>query len=71
MKHGDIVQIVDTTHPWFPCLLIVDEVKAWGVQGYVMIPKTNDGSGPTVQAWNRLGLDQIEFVGRAIVALPE
>lgn len=26
---GDIVQITDTSHHWFPALLVVDEVRAW------------------------------------------
>jgi len=38
LKKGDIIQITNDDDKWFPCLLIVDEVKNWGVQGYISIP---------------------------------
>lgn len=64
-KVGDIVQITRQTHLWFPCLVIVSEVKSWGSQGYVMIP-TNDGTG-TKNAYIRPRNEQIEFVGKALI----
>ena len=67
ISEGDIVQIVDQEHPWFPALLIVNEVKNWGVQAVVLIPKTNDGSEPVGQAHNRLPFNVIEKVGRTSV----
>lgn len=63
---GDIVQIVDEDHAWFPCLLIVSEVKSWGVQAYALIPKSNDGSERTGEAYNRLKDDQIQRVGSSL-----
>lgn len=66
IQKGDVVQITDTNHPWFPCLLIVDEVKAWGVQACVIIPQSNDKSEPPSQAFNRLKFEQIAKVGNAI-----
>lgn len=63
----DIVQITDATHPWFPCLLVVSEVKSWGVQAFACVPKSNDGSAPPGQAYNRLRWDQVEHVGTAVI----
>lgn len=68
-ENGDIVQITDESHPWFPCLLIVDEVKNWGVQAYAIVPKSNDNSELPAQAFNRLSFDIIEKVGHASVQL--
>lgn len=63
---GDIVQITDSSHPWFPCLLTVTEPKPWGIQGFVTIPNSNDGSEPTGRAFNRLNKGQYEVVGKAV-----
>lgn len=65
-EEHDIVQIVDEKHPWYPSLLIVSEVKTWGVQAYCLIPQSN-GENQTVQAYNRLKNEQVEKVGEAIV----
>ena len=64
---GDIIQILDKKHPWFPCLLIVGEVKSWGVQACALVPTTNDGSEPPSQAWNRLTWDKFDRVGYAVI----
>jgi hypothetical protein len=63
----DIVQITDQAHPWFPCLLLVTEVKSWGIQGFAAIPQSNDGSTAPGQAFNRLRWEQIERIGPAVV----
>jgi hypothetical protein len=63
---GDIVQITDPAHAWFPCLLIVDEVKIWGVQAACYIPKSNDGSEPVVHAFNRLEYGTFEICGTSL-----
>lgn len=68
IEKDDIVQIVDQDHAWFPALLIVDEVKSWGVQAFVIIPNSNDGSEPISQAYNRLPFNKIEKVGKANIA---
>ena len=36
IEPGDIIQITDDANPWFPCLLVVSEVKSWGVQACVL-----------------------------------
>jgi hypothetical protein len=67
MEVADIVQIIDKEHPWYPCLLIVSEVKSWGVQACVLIPKSNDGSEAPAEAYNRLSFEKIAKVGEAKV----
>lgn len=67
IDRGDIVQIVNDKHPWFPCLAIVDEVKSWGVQAYVLVPESNDGSTRPSLAWNSLVFTDITPVGKATV----
>ena len=61
----DIIQITDEKHAWFPALLIVTEVKNWGVVAYSIILKSNNGSEPTAQAFNRLEFGEFEKVGIA------
>lgn len=39
---GNIIQITNPKNPWYTCILVVDEVKSWGVQGYVTIPLQGD-----------------------------
>lgn len=63
-EEGDIVQITDESHSWFPCLIIVTEQKSWGVQGYMSIP-TNDAE-PNGNAFIRLKHEQVEKVGKAV-----
>ncbi len=66
---GDVIQIIDKEHPWFPCLLIVDEVKSFGVRAYALVPKSNDGSEAPSQALNRLKFDQILKIGNAAIVV--
>jgi hypothetical protein len=68
-EKGDVIQIIDEQHPWFPCLLIVDEVKSWGVRACVMIPAANDGTKPPSRAYTRLRFEQIEKIGEAAFVL--
>jgi len=67
IEKGDIVQIVDEGHAWYPGLLIVDEVKPWGVQACLLMPVSNEPGSKCSQAWNRLRTAQIMKVGRAVI----
>jgi len=67
MEKDDIVQIIDAKHPWFPCLLIVDEVKSWGVQAACLIPNSNT-KNDVGRAFNRLKTEQVEVVGEAVIS---
>ena len=35
---GSLIQVNEKNHDWFGCVMIVDEVKSWGVQAYLKIP---------------------------------
>ena len=58
---GNIIQITDPSDKWYSCLIIISEVKSWGIQGYITIPR-NDGE-PLGQAYYRLKWGQFERVG--------
>ena len=60
IKRGDIVQVIDPESNWFPCLVIVEELKSFGIQGYTTVPIQGD-------AYIRLNRGQYEFVGIAAV----
>lgn len=62
---GDIIQITNEEHPWFPALLVVTEVKNWGVQACVLSPVSNK-QGPCAQTFNRLNSREYELVGKAV-----
>ena len=55
---GDIIQITDSNDKWFPCLLIVSEVKSWGVQAYITVPYKGS-------AYYRIEFGKFELVGVA------
>lgn len=61
----DIVQLSpDAKNPMFAgCLLVVTEVKTWGVQGYVQA--LGEHGQPGGQAYYRAEWDEVELVGRA------
>jgi len=59
-KEGDIVQVTDFKSSWFPCLVIVTELKSFGIQGYTAVPTKGD-------AFIRLSFGTFEKVGEAII----
>lgn len=63
-KH-DIVQITNPKHHWYPCLIIVSEVKSFGIQGYTYIPKNNIGD--IARAYIRLKHEDFETVGSSVI----
>lgn len=64
-KKGDIVQITNEAHHWYPALIVVSEPKSFGVQGYfVVVDNTDKGNG---MAFIRLNHDDIELVGAAVI----
>ena len=72
-ESGDVVQITDEGHHWFPALVVVDEPKVFGFQGYVWMVN-NSRTEPNAQAYIRLEKKQYERIGRAIIttgAAPE
>jgi hypothetical protein len=65
-QEGDIVQIIDEKHHWFPALLIVTEDKGWGIMGYHVVCN-NDPEKPNGLAFIRIKNEQIELVGKAAI----
>ena len=72
VKEGDVIQITEPSHPWYPALLIVDEVKTWGVQAGCIgiVSNSNADAASTSTAYNRLKNGDFEVVGSAIL-VPE
>ena len=67
IKENDIVQIIDESHPWFPSLLIVVEVKPFGVMAGCIIPESNAGDQTPSVAYNRIPFAKIKKVGTSLV----
>lgn len=63
---GDIVQITNSKHHWFPSLIIVDEVKGFGILGYMHIPDKSNSP-----AYIRLNTEDFEYVGKAAILIGE
>jgi hypothetical protein len=61
MEKYDIVQITDIENEWFTALLIVDEVKSWGIQGYIFVPRSG-------RAFYRIENGKFEKVGTSLFA---
>jgi hypothetical protein len=66
---GDIVQITNPDHQWFPCLIVISEPKSFGAQGFAFMP-ANDGSG-TGEAYIRLRFEDFEPLGANAIILSE
>lgn len=65
VQAGDVVQITDPSHQWYPALVTVTDVKSWGIQGYVVTPtKGLKENGP---AYIRIQLGRYEYVGKAVI----
>jgi hypothetical protein len=58
---NSIVQVNENANvDWLGCLVQVDEVFTWGIQGWVQIPKQG-------QAYIRLKNEEIEYIGEAVL----
>ncbi len=69
IEKGDIVQNADKNHHWYPCLIIVDEVKSWGILGYLPFP--NDNTGNVKNAFIRLEFKTFEKVSKSNILLDD
>jgi hypothetical protein len=61
VKLGDIVQVDPKLEVFGACLVVVTEVKPWGIQGYVQ------NAGQEGQAYIRLKWDDFEPTGGTAV----
>ena len=62
---GDVVQITDERRGLVGAFLLVDEVRSWGVQGFVHHVESFEEAR---QIWLRLEFGKFERVGRAALA---
>jgi hypothetical protein len=59
---GDLIQVNEEgPEHWFRCILVVDEVKGWGVQAYCTIPSSRDR--PSGDAHMRLDWREFDTLG--------
>lgn len=66
-KVNDVVQINPAHDARFGgCFLLVEEVKSWGVLGFVQIPGNAEQGG---QAYYRLPWNGGDYVGKAVFIL--
>jgi hypothetical protein len=62
VAENDLVQVnEDGPSNWFRCVLVVDEVKSWGVQAYAIIPQARDKG--SADAFMRLNWNEFDTLG--------
>jgi len=54
VQRGDIYQIDPSFEVFGGCLLIVDEIKSYGVMGYVTIPGDEGGNAFVIVEWEKI-----------------
>lgn len=66
VKKNDVIQINEKcgNKSWTGCLMIVDEVKNWGVQAYLHIPMQGD-------AYLRINHGEYDVIGEAALVADE
>lgn len=62
LKRGSIIQANENAGAWRGTVLIVDEVKSWGVQAFVHVPMKGD-------AFIRLTPEQFEILSNGEAVL--
>ena len=65
IERHDVVQITDEEHPWFPALLIVDETKVFGFQGYLWV--VDNSQNQNGQAYIRINSQQYVKIGKLVL----
>lgn len=63
LKKGSIIQANENAKDWCGTVLIVDNVKQWGVQAFVHIPYKGD-------AYIRLKYGEFEILNAMAVLMP-
>jgi hypothetical protein len=62
VEENDLIQVnEDGPENWFRCILVVDEVKSWGVQAYAIIPQARDKV--SADAFMRLTWNEFDTLG--------
>lgn len=64
---GDVLQINEhASDPCYVgCLLIVSEIKSWGVQGFIPVPSRT--GVPAANVWLRPKWEALERIGAAVL----
>ena len=62
LKRDDIIQVTDPDNKLYMCLLIVDEVKSWGVLAYLVERETRG------DLFYNIEYGKFEKVGTAVLA---
>jgi hypothetical protein len=62
VEENDLIQVNEEgPMNWFRCILVVDEVKSWGVQAYAIIPQARDKT--SADAFMRLKWSEFDTLG--------
>lgn len=63
---GDVFQINETygRNGWIGAFVLADEIKDFGIQGYVHVIDSHDSYS---QAFIRLNWDHIDYIGKAAI----
>lgn len=62
IEKGTIIQVINPKHDWYPSVLIVKEIKEFGVQAYMTIPTKGE-------AYVRIEYKDLKVVGHAKVQI--
>jgi hypothetical protein len=65
---GSVVQLNPETvknKAFSACFMTVDEVRTWGVTGYIQPIGEKNGEPATGQAWYRANWDEFDLIGTA------
>ena len=61
LKVGDIVQVAPDKEMFGACMVVVTELKSWGIQGYVQ------SANVPGQQYIRLKADEYEYTGGSAI----
>jgi hypothetical protein len=62
VEENDLIQVNEEgPMNWFRCILVIDEVKSWGVQAYAIIPQARDKT--SADAFLRLHWNEFDTLG--------
>lgn len=64
LQKGSLIQITEATNAWFPAVLVVSEVKEWGVQAYIFLP--DHQFEVCSVAYYRVKMEEFKVVGEAV-----
>lgn len=68
---GDLVQITNRDHDWYRCILVVDQVKSWGIQAGMQLPPGvhEVACMPDNTTYLRIPNGDYEIVGKGLIKL--